>query len=157
MTTTAKNTLRRFLSLSAFTALIAAFSMAFAQAPTAQRHLDFDQAKPALTPLASTAPSHTRTAKSATTRATSAKKAPASQKSSTNTLSGTLNLNTASESELTKLPGIGPKKAERIVSWRTKHGKFRRVVDLRRVKGFGAKSVKKLKPYLSVTGANTLE
>jgi competence protein ComEA len=72
------------------------------------------------------------------------------------TLSGKLNLNTASGEQLQLLPGVGPAKSERILEYRQKHGKFRRVQDLRRVKGFGQKTLKKLAPYLSVDGDNTL-
>jgi competence protein ComEA len=72
------------------------------------------------------------------------------------TLHGKLNLNTASDEQLQLLPGVGPAKSERIVEYRQKNGKFRRVQDLRRVKGFGQKTLKKLAPYLSVDGDNTL-
>jgi competence protein ComEA len=72
------------------------------------------------------------------------------------TLSGKLNLNTASGEQLQLLPGVGPAKSERILEYRQKHGKFRRVQDLRRVKGFGQKTLKKLAPYLAVDGDNTL-
>ena len=57
-------------------------------------------------------------------------------------------LNSASQAELEELPGIGPAKALRILDWRGKHGRFRRIVDLRRVKGFGRKTVMRLAPYL---------
>lgn len=73
------------------------------------------------------------------------------------TVTGKLNLNTASEDQLVLLPGVGPAKAERVVAWRTKHGNFKRVADLRRVKGFGYKTVKKLEPFLDVKGDNTLK
>ncbi|MBE7451043.1 MAG: helix-hairpin-helix domain-containing protein [Kofleriaceae bacterium] len=43
-----------------------------------------------------------------------------------------------------------PAKAERIVTWRSRHGPFRRVADLRKVKGDGYKTFKKLEPYLDV-------
>jgi competence protein ComEA len=72
-------------------------------------------------------------------------------------LSGKLNINTATEEQLTMLPGIGPKKAQRILDYRAKQGKFKRVRDLRRVKGFGYKTVTKLEPYLTVDGKTTLE
>jgi competence protein ComEA len=73
------------------------------------------------------------------------------------TISGKVNINTATEDQLVLLPGVGPAKAERIVTWRTKHGAFKRVADLRHVKGFGYKTLKKLEPYLDVKGDNTLK
>ena len=69
---------------------------------------------------------------------------------------GKLNLNTASEDQLQLLPGVGPAKAERIVGWRKKNGAFRRVADLRKVKGFGYKTLKKLEPWLDIRGETTL-
>jgi competence protein ComEA len=65
-------------------------------------------------------------------------------------------LNTATVEQLTLLPGIGPAKAERILSWRRKHGPFRRTADLRRVSGFGFKTFKRLEAYLTTTGPTTL-
>lgn len=82
--------------------------------------------------------------------------APAPKKSAHKPLSGKLNLNTASEEQLLKLPSVGPAKAERIVAWRKKNGGFKRVADLRHVKGFGYKSFKRLEPYLDIKGDNTL-
>ena len=69
--------------------------------------------------------------------------------------SGTVNLNTATEDELVQLPGVGPSKAQAIVAYRTKHGSFKKVDDITRVRGFGWKTFKKLKPYLAVSGATT--
>lgn len=71
-------------------------------------------------------------------------------------LTGKLNINTADEDQLRMLPGIGPAKAQRVIAYRTKHGKFKRVRDLRRVKGFGYKTVKKLSGHLIVDGKSTL-
>jgi len=68
---------------------------------------------------------------------------------------GTVNLNTATETELTLLPGVGPSKAAAILAFRKKYGAFKKVEDLNKVKGFGYKTLKKLKPYLSLTGATT--
>jgi len=64
--------------------------------------------------------------------------------------SAPVNLNTATPSELQRLSGIGPKLAERIVAYREVHGSFRRVQDLTRVRGIGAKTLAQLKPYLVV-------
>ena len=72
-------------------------------------------------------------------------------------VSGKLNLNTATEDQLVMLPGVGPSKAERVVTWRQKHGAFKRVADLRHVKGFGYKTIKKLEPYLDIKGESTLK
>ncbi|KAB2895652.1 MAG: helix-hairpin-helix domain-containing protein [Kofleriaceae bacterium] len=71
-------------------------------------------------------------------------------------VTGKLNLNTATVEQLMMLPGIGPSKAERVVAWRGKHGPFKRVQDLRKVKGFGYRTLKKLEPNLAVKGESTL-
>jgi comEA protein len=61
-----------------------------------------------------------------------------------------LDLNTAVEADLVRLPGIGPVMAKRIVEYRQTHGPFKRLEDLRRVKGIGAKTYAKLAPLLVV-------
>jgi competence protein ComEA len=71
-------------------------------------------------------------------------------------VAGKLNLNTATEEQLMMLPTIGPSKAERIVTWRKKNGGFKRPADLRRVKGFGYKTFKRLEPFLDIRGDTTL-
>ncbi len=55
-------------------------------------------------------------------------------------------VNTATADELQKVPGIGPKRAERILEARAKRP-FRTPADLRRVKGFGAKTVRRLSDW----------
>lgn len=71
-------------------------------------------------------------------------------------LTGKLNLNTATEEQLLLLPSVGPSKAERIVAWRKKNGGFKRTADLRRVKGFGYRTFKRLEPFLDIKGESTL-
>lgn len=61
-----------------------------------------------------------------------------------------VNLNTASVDELDAVKGIGPSKAKAIVDYRTKNGPFKSVDDLKGVKGFGEKSVAKLRTELTV-------
>ena len=60
-----------------------------------------------------------------------------------------VNLNTATVEELCTLPGIGAKKAKAIMALRTKQP-FLRVTQLLQVKGFGPKTLTRLKPYLTV-------
>ena len=49
-----------------------------------------------------------------------------------------VNVNTASESELTSLPGIGPAKAAAIVQVRTQNGPFASLADLDAVPGIAS-------------------
>ena len=63
-----------------------------------------------------------------------------------------LDINLAAAGDFEKLPGIGPKLAQRIVAYRQKHGPFRRVEDLMVVKGVGIKKWKAIRPYLRVEG-----
>lgn len=64
---------------------------------------------------------------------------------------GAVDLNRATESDLIALPHIGPTKAAAIVAYRNKHGAFARVSDLRRVKGFGRKTVANLSGMVTVS------
>jgi competence protein ComEA len=48
-----------------------------------------------------------------------------------------VNLNTASASELDRLPGIGPSLAKEIIAYRESHGAFAAVEDLLSVPGIG--------------------
>ena len=66
-----------------------------------------------------------------------------------------MDLNTASAEDLTRLPGIGPVKAEAIVAWRQEHGGFAAVEELLEVKGIGEATLEGLRPY--VTAAPTAE
>jgi competence protein ComEA len=61
-----------------------------------------------------------------------------------------VNVNTATQSELEGVKGLGPSKAKAIIEYREKNGPFKSVDDLDKVKGFGKSSVEKLKGELSV-------
>lgn len=50
---------------------------------------------------------------------------------------GPVSLNTATVEQLDTLPGVGPVLAQHIVDYRTRHGGFRSVDELREVKGIG--------------------
>lgn len=60
-----------------------------------------------------------------------------------------VNINTASVDELDSVKGIGPTKAKAIVDYRTKNGPFKSVDDLKGVKGFGDKTLAKLRNDLT--------
>ena len=66
-----------------------------------------------------------------------------------------LNLNTATVTELAKLPGIGPAVAARIVEHRQKNGGFKKIEELMNVKGIGEKTFLKLKALVTVTPPKT--
>ncbi|AZB43693.1 ComEA family DNA-binding protein [Bacillus sp. FJAT-42376] len=61
-----------------------------------------------------------------------------------------VNLNTASLEELQTLPGIGPSKAEAILSYREEKGSFMAPEDLKEVSGIGDKTFEKLKDFIQV-------
>jgi competence protein ComEA len=91
-----------------------------------------------------------------TPSAVTAGDAPSSAKPAKKAVTGKLNLNTATEEQLLLLPTVGPAKAERVVAWRKKNGGFKRAADLRRVKGFGYRTFKRLEPFLDIKGETTL-
>ena len=66
-----------------------------------------------------------------------------------------VNLNTATASDLDGIKGIGPSKAKAIIDYRSKNGSFKSVEDLKNVKGFGEKSITKLKGELTVSGTES--
>jgi competence protein ComEA len=59
-------------------------------------------------------------------------------------------LNSATQNELELVPGIGPALAERILKYRTEHGKFNSYEDLLKVSGIGGAKLEKFRPYLVV-------
>lgn len=61
-----------------------------------------------------------------------------------------VNINTATQSELESVKGLGPSKAKAIIAYREKNGAFKSVNDLDKVKGFGKASIEKLKGELTV-------
>lgn len=62
----------------------------------------------------------------------------------------TVNINTAGLEELTKISGIGPATAKKIINYREKNGGFRSLDELKEVGGIGPKKLEKMKPYLKL-------
>ncbi len=58
---------------------------------------------------------------------------------------GRVDINTADASALDALPGIGPVLAQKIVDWRTEHGRFASIDQLREVGGIGESKYAALK------------
>ena len=61
-----------------------------------------------------------------------------------------VNINTATVAELDAVKGVTPKQAAAIVDYREKNGAFKSLDELKQVKGFGEKSVAKLRTELTV-------
>lgn len=61
-----------------------------------------------------------------------------------------VNINTANFTELQRVPGIGPKTAQRILDTRKSVGRFRSVDELLAVPGMGEKRLANMRAYLTV-------
>lgn len=61
-----------------------------------------------------------------------------------------ININIADTETLATLPGIGPSKAQSILSYREENGRFQTIDDLRNVSGIGEKTFEKLKDSITV-------
>jgi len=61
-----------------------------------------------------------------------------------------VDLNTASIQELIDIPYIGEYTANNIVRYREEHGPFRRIEDVRHVKGIREKNYQKFRGYLKI-------
>ena len=66
--------------------------------------------------------------------------------------SNLINLNTATEEELQKIPGIGPSISKSILDYRKKlpNDRFTDLSQLKEVAGIGEKSYNKFAPFLKV-------
>ena len=90
----------------------------------------------------------------ATEQAAKPAKAAKSEKS---VVTGKININTATAEQIALLPGVGPKKAQGLIDYRTKNGNFKNIEDLMKVPGIKQKKVDKLKDYIIFEGETTLK
>lgn len=67
-----------------------------------------------------------------------------------NDSNGIININTADESDLVKINGIGPSKAKAIISYREENGSFKSIEDIKNVSGIGEGTFLKIKDSISV-------
>ncbi|WP_410671823.1 helix-hairpin-helix domain-containing protein [Amycolatopsis sp. cmx-4-68] len=63
---------------------------------------------------------------------------------------GKVDLNAATPEQLDTLPGVGEVMAKRIVQWRTEHGGFTKVEQLRDVDGIGESKFEKMREQVTV-------
>jgi comEA protein len=59
-----------------------------------------------------------------------------------------IDINTACAEDLDLVPGVGPKLAEKITSYREENGSLSDDSELLKVKGIGPKKLEKMKPYI---------
>lgn len=63
---------------------------------------------------------------------------------------GLVNINTASETELCTLTGIGPSRAKDIIRYRETHGAFQTIEDIMKVTGIKEKMFEKIRELITV-------
>jgi len=61
-----------------------------------------------------------------------------------------ININTANSDQLQALSGVGPVTAQKIIDYREKSGGFKKIEDITKVSGIGAKTYEKLKDRIAV-------
>ncbi len=61
-----------------------------------------------------------------------------------------VNINTANQTELETLPGIGTATAEKIIDYRNKNGKFNSIEDIQNVKGIGQSKYENIKENICI-------
>jgi len=69
----------------------------------------------------------------------------------------TVNINTATKEDLTSVKGIGEKRAQEIINYRTKNGPFKSVDDLQKVPGIGPGIMKQIRSEVTTTGKTTVD
>lgn len=75
---------------------------------------------------------------------------PASAQETAETQTVQIDLNHASETELTTLPGVGPSRARAIVAYRERRP-FRRIEEVMRVRGIGRATFRHMRAMLTVS------
>lgn len=61
-----------------------------------------------------------------------------------------ININTATQTELEVLPGIGPSTAIKIINYRNTNGKFKKIEDIKNVPGIGESKFQNIEEQITV-------
>ena len=64
--------------------------------------------------------------------------------------SSKISINSATKEELMSLPSIGEAKANAIIEYRQKNGLFKKIEDIKNVKGIGNALYEKIKDYINI-------
>ena len=60
------------------------------------------------------------------------------------------NINTAKQTELETLPGIGPSLALKIINYRKENGNFKNKEDIKNVNGIGDSKYENIKEFIEI-------
>lgn len=61
-----------------------------------------------------------------------------------------ININTASAGALKRLPGIGEVTSKKIINYRKENGSFKKIIDIKEVKGIGDAKFQNIKKFIIV-------
>lgn len=61
-----------------------------------------------------------------------------------------ININTATQSELEAIPGVGASTAQKIIDFRNKNGRFKKIEDIMNISGIGEAKFNNIKDYICV-------
>lgn len=71
-----------------------------------------------------------------------------SSNNTNSTKTSKININSATQTELETLPGIGPSTALKIINYRKEKGKFNKIEDIKNVNGIGESKFNRIKEFI---------
>ena len=61
-----------------------------------------------------------------------------------------VNINSATQTELESIPGIGPTTARKIIEYRKEHGRFKEIEELKEISGIGENKLRNMLEYIEI-------
>lgn len=80
------------------------------------------------------------------------KQTASTSENSTDFIEHKININTADETLLCELPGIGPSLAKKIIAYRNEHGRYSSINELTKISGIGEKILQSIADIITVEG-----